>query len=101
MTRPEPRALFVDGLYALDAHETRRRLALALAAVRAASIEAGGDGALDGTRHRIEALLLGTARRAVEDLAAALAEHEAKRVPPPPTGIRLPRLPLTQPPRTA
>ena len=109
----EPRALFVGGLYSLDATETRRRLALVMAAVKAADIEAGGDGALRGTLHRVEALLLSTARQSVKDLAQALAAHEAKKaaphepepaapLPPPPLpqGIRLPRLPLRHAPRT-
>jgi len=100
----KPRALFVDGLVGLDAAATRKWLALAMAAVRVASIEAGGDGALLSTLHRVEALLAATARQSIKDLALALDEHEAKKATPPdpappPGGIRLPRIPLRTPPR--
>lgn len=109
MPRPLGRSLFVDKLYEIDAVETRRRLALVMAACRAASIEAGGDRMLDGILRRIEGELLFAARMAVGELAEALAEHEAKRVPgvPEPSteptppqvrGARLPRLtPRTSP----
>lgn len=109
MPRPVGRSLFVDQLYSLDATETRRRLALVMAACRAASIEAGGDRALDGILRRVEGDLLFCARMAVGELAEALAEHEAKRAPPPPEPVpepapppvryaRLPRLtPRTSP----
>ena len=107
MPRPLGRSLFVDKLYEIDAVETRRRLALVMAACRAASIEAGGDRMLDGILRRIEGELLFAARMAVGELAEALAEHEAKRVPEPPSepepprppirGARLPKLPRTSP----
>ncbi|GAB6843009.1 hypothetical protein HNR00_003071 [Methylorubrum rhodinum] len=109
MSRPLGRSIFVDQLYSIDAVETRRRLALVMAACRAASIEAKGDRMLDGKLRRIEGELLFAARMAVGELAEALAEHEAKRVPAPPEpspepapppvrGARLPRLnPRTTP----
>jgi hypothetical protein len=99
MPRPLGRSIFVDGLYSLDAAETRKRLALVMAACRAASIEAGGDRMLDGILRRVEGDLLFSARMAVGELAEALAEHEAKRVPPPlepppePPLVRYARLP--------
>lgn len=106
MPRPIGRSLFVDKLYEIDAVETRRRLALVMAACRAASIEAGGDRGLDAILRRVEGDLLFSARMAVGELAEALAEHEAERTPPkpppepgpPPTRYaRLPRLPRTSP----
>ena len=100
MPRPIGRSLFVDGLYSLDAADTRKRLALVMAACRAASIEAGGDGMLDGILRRVEGDLLFAARMAVGELAEALAEHEAKRepVPPPdPPPVRYARLPRLTP----
>ncbi|MCJ2110611.1 hypothetical protein MKK64_05250 [Methylobacterium sp. E-025] len=64
MTSPS----FVDGLYRLDAVETRRRLATAMAAARA-----GTDG--DAVR-RVEAALLRKSRWAIRHLDAAIAEAE-------------------------
>lgn len=80
-----PRSLFVDGLLALDAPDLRKRLSLAIAAVKAADIEAGGSPALKGALRRVEADLASSARLAVQDLALALAEHERDRGPPPDT----------------
>ncbi len=84
MPRAIGRPVFVDGLHGLDAVETRRRLALVMAACRAASIEAGGDRGLDAILRRVEGDLLFSARMAVGELAEALAEHEAERAPPKP-----------------
>ncbi|KOX59683.1 MULTISPECIES: hypothetical protein [unclassified Methylobacterium] len=108
-----PRSLFVDQLYGVDAVETRRRLALAKAAVKAAAIEGGNDRALLATLSRVEADLLCAARAAVVDLAEALAFYEDGRTappepvpepkPPPDPPVapvryaRLPRLPRTSP----
>lgn len=106
MPRPIGCPLFVDDLYSLDAADTRKRLALVMAACRAASIEAGSDRMLDGILRRVEGDFLFSARMAVGELAEALAEHEAKRAPVPPEPppdpppvryARLPRMPRTLP----
>ncbi|MBE7196322.1 MAG: hypothetical protein INR70_00765 [Parafilimonas terrae] len=107
---PEPRAILVGDLQGLDTPELRKRLSLALAAVRVASIEAGGVRSLESAIRRVQADLAGAARLAVQDLSLALAEHEAKRPRPPPEpptastpppapfrGARLPKLPRTSP----
>ena len=60
-----PRSIFVDQLYGIDAVETRRRLALVKAAVKAAVIEGGHDRSLVATLSRVEAGLLCAARAAV------------------------------------
>lgn len=99
-----PRALLVDGLHSLDAPELRKRLALAMAAVRAASIEGGGVRALDSAVRRAQADLACASRLAIQDLAVALADWERDRAPPPdtpPAGAtrpaRLPSIPRTSP----
>lgn len=79
-----PRAIHIQDLQGLDTPELRKRLALALAAVRVASIEAGGIRSLESAIRRVQQDLAGAARLAVQDLSLALAEHEAKRAPPPP-----------------
>lgn len=106
----EPRAILVEGLESLDAPELRKRLALALAAVRAASIEGGGVRSLDSAVRRAQADLASASRLAIHDLAYALADHErgsdrglrpgcpaADPAPPPVHYARLPRLPRTSP----
>lgn len=104
MTR---RAIHIEDLQGLDTPELRKRLALALAAVRVASIEAGGVRSLESAIRRVQADLAGAARLAVQDLSLALAEHEAKRAPappepppeppPPPAAFRGARLPKLNP----
>ncbi|GJD46561.1 hypothetical protein AFCDBAGC_4443 [Methylobacterium cerastii] len=64
---------FVDGLYRLDAAQTRRRLADAMAVARA-----GTDG--DAVR-RVEAELLRTARWAVRHLDLAIVQAERAAAP--------------------
>lgn len=95
----EPRAILVEGLESLDAADLRKRLALALAAVRAASIEGGGVRALDSAIRRAQADLASASRLAIHDLASALADHERGRGPPPdpPPPVRYARLPRTAP----
>ena len=65
---------FVDGLYRLDAAQTRRRLVDAMAVARA-----GTDG--DAVR-RVEAELLRTSRWAIRHLDAAIAEAEQAMLTP-------------------
>ncbi|AWB24223.1 MULTISPECIES: hypothetical protein [Methylobacterium] len=101
MPRPVARPLLVDGLNSLDAAELRKRLSLAMAVVRAASIEGGGVRSLDSAIRRAQADLASASRLAIQDLAYALADHErgSGRGPPPDTPpvaaihpARLPRL---------
>jgi hypothetical protein len=93
---PEPRAILVDGLESLAAPELRKRLALALAAVRAASIEGGGVRSLDSAIRRAQADLASASRLAIHDLAYALADHErgSDRGPPPDTPVAEPVPPV-------
>ena len=79
----KPRFMFVDQLYGIDAVETRRRLVLAKAAVKAAAIEGGNDRPLLATLTRVEVDLLCAGRQAILDLAEALARYEDRRAAPP------------------
>lgn len=102
-TPAKPRSVFVEGLAKLDATDTRKRLALTIAAAKAASIECNGvgDGPLMGTLWRVEDDLRRVARQSIMLLAEALAEHEAWRAAPPAepepeppvVPVRVPRLP--------